>query len=75
MAVVKRLKLSIPTNLVNEPIVYQMVTQFQIQPNIIEARLDPESVGQVVLEVKGTSDNIENSIVYLKELNIDIIEL
>ena len=75
MAVVKQLQLSIPTNLVNEPIVYQMVTRFQIQPNIMEARLDPESVGQVVIEVKGSAENIEASITYLKELNIEVTEL
>lgn len=75
MAVVKRLKLSIPTKLVNEPIVYKIVTQFQVQPNIIEAQIDPESLGQVVLELKGAAEKIDESINYLKNLEIKVTEL
>lgn len=71
----RQVKLIIPGNLVNEPIIYKMVTLFQIQPNILEAKLDAHSIGQVHLEIKGSPENIENGIEYLKNLDIEIVEL
>ena len=68
------IKLIIPKDLVDEPIIYKMVTLYQVQTNILEARLDAHSVGQVSLEVKGSDENIDNSINYLRGLNIEVIE-
>jgi ABC-type methionine transport system ATPase subunit len=72
--VIKKLKLKIPVNLINEPIIYKMVTQFDIMPNILTARLDKDSEGDVLIEIKGTPDNIEKGIEYLKQLKIEIVE-
>jgi len=72
--VIKRLKLKIPANLINEPIIYKMVTQFDIMPNILTARLDEDSEGEVLIEIKGTPENIERGIHYIKQLNIEIVE-
>lgn len=71
---IKRLKLKIPATLINEPIIYKMVNQFEIMPNIITARLDKESEGEVLIEIKGTPENIEKGIEYLNNLNIQIQE-
>ncbi|MDH4263018.1 MAG: NIL domain-containing protein [Spirochaetia bacterium] len=70
----KKLKLKIPVNLINEPIIYKMVIQFEIMPNILTAHLDKDSGGDVLIEIKGTPENIEKGISYLKQLKIDIIE-
>jgi len=73
-SVTKRLKLKIPAILTNEPIIYKMVTLFEIVPNIITARLDKDAEGEVEIEIKGTPDNIEKGIHYLKNLKIEIVE-
>ena len=72
---IKKCKLKIPASLVNEPIIYKMVTLYEVVPNILEAKLHPHSTGEVTLELNGTMDNIEKGILYLKELNIDILEM
>jgi hypothetical protein len=51
-----------------------MVTMFELMPNILAARLDNESEGEVLIEIKGSPAGIEQGINYLKELNIQIIE-
>ncbi|MES0489922.1 MAG: NIL domain-containing protein [Leptospirales bacterium] len=72
---VKKLILKIPSSLVNEPILYKMVTLYEIMPTILEAKLDAHSMGLITLELKGTPVNIEMGILYLKELSIEITEL
>jgi ABC-type methionine transport system ATPase subunit len=74
ITVVKKLNLKIPANLINEPIIYKMVTQFNIVPNILTARLDKDSEGEVFIEIKGTPENVEKGIAYLKQIKIEIIE-
>lgn len=71
---VKKLKLKIPANLINEPIIYKMVTQFDVMPNILVAHLDKDSEGEVVIEIKGTPENVEKGMDYLRQLKIEIVE-
>jgi len=71
----KKIQLKIPSALVNEPIIYKMVTLYEVVPNILEAKLNPHSTGEVKLELNGSLDNIEKGILYLKELNIDVTEM
>jgi len=73
--VVKKFKLKIPVNLINEPIIYKMVTQYDVVPNILVAHLDKESEGEVVIEIKGTPENVEKGMDYLRQLRIEITEL
>lgn len=72
---VKKFKLKIPVNLINEPIIYKMVTQYDVVPNILVAHLDKESEGEVVIEIKGTPENVEKGMDYLRQLRIEITEL
>lgn len=72
---VKRLRLKIPANLIKEPIIYKMVTKFDIVPNILSARIDTDSEGEVEIELKGTPSNLEHGLEFLKKLDIDVKEL
>ncbi len=51
-----------------------MVTMFELMPNILTARLDKDSEGEVLIEIKGTPVNVESGIQYLRGLQIEIIE-
>ncbi|MCS6984284.1 MAG: NIL domain-containing protein [Leptospiraceae bacterium] len=68
----KLLRLTIPPNLVNEPIIYKMITQYNLIPNILEARLDGDALGEVVIRLEGTPLDLERGILYLKELQIEV---
>ena len=59
----------------SEPIIYKMVTQYDIVPTILEAKLDAHSIGEVTIEMKGSQVDIDMGMSYLKDLNIEIIEL
>lgn len=68
----KILRLTIPPALVNEPIIYKMITQYNLIPNILEARLDGNSLGEVLIRIEGAPIDVERGILYLKELNIEV---
>ncbi|MCB1147201.1 MAG: NIL domain-containing protein [Leptospiraceae bacterium] len=70
----KVLKLTIPAKLVNEPIIYRMVTQYDLIPTILQANLGKDSTGEVILQIEGTPVNIERGFLFLQELDILVTE-
>lgn len=71
---VKKLRLEVPIDRVGEPFVYRMVTEYNLQPNILEANLSPNSSGSMVVELKGKPQDIESGILFLREADIDVEE-
>lgn len=72
---VKRLRLQVPANRVQEPFIYRMVTEHQLRPNILEANLSPEKQGAMVVEISGKPQNIESGILFLREADIEVEEI
>ena len=69
----KRVKLTFPQHLIKEPVIFTMAKKFDIMPNIRRARVT-ETVGEMVLELEGTDENLTKGIDYLKELGV-VVEL
>lgn len=67
----RRVKLTFPQNLIKEPVIFTMAKQFDVMPNIRRARVT-ETVGEMVLELEGSQDNLEKGIHWLKEKGIDV---
>ncbi|GAB4546295.1 MAG: NIL domain-containing protein [Thermodesulfovibrionia bacterium] len=66
-----RVKLTFPQHLIKEPVIFTMAKRFDIMPNIRRARVT-ETVGEMVLELEGTDENLTKGIDYLKELGIEV---
>lgn len=69
---VKTLRLSVPADRVKEPFIYRMVSEYRLQPNILEANLGPERNGAMVVEISGKPQDIESGILFLRESDIDV---
>lgn len=67
----RRVKLTFPQNLIKEPVIFTMAKQFDVMPNIRRARVT-ETVGEMVLELEGSQENLEKGIHWLKEKGIDV---
>jgi len=67
----KRVKLTFPQNLIKEPVIFTMATQFHVMPNIRRARVT-ETVGEMVLELEGSDESLEKGIHWLKEKGIGV---
>ena len=68
----KRIVLTFPHKLVDEPIVYKLVKEYDLVFNILQARITPREEGVMVLEVKGKKENYAEGIKYLTGQGVKI---
>ena len=66
-----RVKLTFPQDQIKEPILFTTAKKFDIMPNIRRARVT-ETVGEVVLELEGAEENINQGIDYMKQQGVDV---
>ena len=66
-----RVKLTFPQDQIKEPILFTTAKKFDIMPNIRRARVT-ETVGEVVLELEGEEENINQGIDYMKQQGVDV---
>jgi ABC-type methionine transport system ATPase subunit len=66
-----RVKLTFPQELIKEPVLFTMAKRYDIMPNIRRARVT-ETVGEVVLELEGSEENINSGIEYMKLKGVDV---
>jgi len=69
----KRVKLTFPQQLIKEPVIFTMAKKYDIMPNIRRAKVT-ETVGEMVLELDGTEENLKKGIESLKQQGI-VVEL
>ena len=68
----KRIVLTFPHKLLDKPIVYKLVKDFDLTFNILQARITPKEEGLMVLELAGAKENYANGVKYLTELGVNI---
>ena len=74
MAVSKRIVLHFPRRLVEQPVAYRLVKDFDLSFNILKASIttDPEEEGLMVLELNGEQKNYDQGIKFLLKSGIKI---
>jgi len=68
----KRLVLTFPHKLLDKPIVYQLVKEYDLVFNILQARVMPNEQGLLVLEITGNKENYAKGVKYLTDLGVKI---
>lgn len=67
----QRLELVFPEKLIKKPIIYQLVKDYDVMPNIRRASVD-ETFGQIILELSGENENLDRAYEYLKGIGVEI---
>ena len=75
MAVSKRIVLRFPKRLVERPIVYRLVKDYDLEFNILKASITPEQEGVMVLELKGSQAEYDKGIEFLIKAGVKIQSL
>lgn len=71
MEISKKIVLHFPENLVEKPITYELVKNYNIVFNILKAKVAvDDGEGMLLLELTGTQANIDKSLKYLKGLGV-----
>jgi len=71
----KRIVLHFPSRLVDQPIVYKLVKDFDLRFNILKASVTPQQEGLMVMELTGKAEKYDKGIEYLKSCGVKIQSL
>lgn len=71
----RRVVLTFPPEEVEKPLVYRLVKEFDLVPNILKASIRPFDVGTVILELSGAPGNLEKGVEFLEGLGVKVGEL
>ena len=66
-----RLFVSFPEELVDRPMIYEVVKRYDVVPNIRRANVEQHS-GWVILELTGSQEELDRSIAYLEEVGCTV---
>jgi len=67
----QEMKISFPQHLIKEPVIFLMAKKYDVMPNIKRASIIG-TVGEMVLVLEGTEDNLTRSIQSLKDQGIGV---
>jgi hypothetical protein len=69
-----RIKIRIPKNYHQEPVIYKLVSYYNLEINLFAAILGKsgQEDGWFDLQLKGNSQQIDSALIYLSELDIEI---
>ena len=68
----RRLILNYPPDVVQEPVTYQLVKDYDLKINILKARILPREGGRLVMELSGLKESLESALSYLSSLGIEV---
>lgn len=71
----KKVVLHFPKRIVDEPILYHLIKDFDLVFNILKASISPEAEGLMVVELKGEPANFDKGIQYLLDQGVKIQSL
>ena len=67
----RKVMLKYPEHLIQEAVLFKMVRQFDVMPNIRRARVT-DTVGEIALELEGSPENLERGVAFLKEQGVQV---
>jgi ferredoxin len=72
MAISKRVVLHFPHPLVDQPIIYRLVKDYNLMFNILKASVTPKEEGLLVLELSGSEADFDKAMRYLTEVGVEV---
>jgi L-aspartate semialdehyde sulfurtransferase ferredoxin len=71
----KRVVFHFPKRMIDEPILYRLIKDYNLEFNILKASISPEAEGLMVVELKGDRLNYDRGIQYLIDSGVKIQSL
>lgn len=68
----KRMVLRFPADTVNEPITYILIKEYDVQINILNADITHGKEGNLLIEMAGQEENVNEALVYLESKLVEI---
>lgn len=68
----RRVVLTFPSTLVDEPVTYHLIKDHDLLVNIMRATVRPKEAGRLVVEMEGKKKNLDEAFAYLEKLGVTI---
>jgi ABC-type methionine transport system ATPase subunit len=66
-----RVRLTFPSDLVREPLIGQLVSRFDVLPNIRRADVS-DDLGWIVCELDGDAERVAEAIAWMEQAGVDV---
>lgn len=70
----KRLDLTFPPRQSLKPVIYHLVKDYDLVPNILRAQIHPAQEGRMVVEVTGSKENFAAGVAFLEAQGLTVTE-
>ncbi|MBN3038711.1 MAG: (Fe-S)-binding protein, partial [Candidatus Omnitrophica bacterium] len=61
----KRLVLTFPTELLDQPVTYHLIKDYDLMVNILRANVTADEEGRLIIEITGDKASVDKGIKYL----------
>ena len=68
----KKVIFSFPPSLIEEPVTYLLVKDFDLQVNILRATVRPRERGRMVVELEGDKQNLDRAFAFLEDRGVQL---
>ena len=68
----RRIVLTFPSRLIDQPITYHLIKDYNLAVNILRARVSPKEEGRLMIELSGKKSSLDAGLNYLKELGVNV---
>ena len=68
----KKVVLNFPPHLIDQPITYRLVKDYDLMVNILRARITPNEWGRMVVELSGNGGRLEEGLKFLAETGVGV---
>ena len=72
MTVARKVVLRFPHQLVDKPIIYKLVKDYDLQFNILKASVTPEEEGLLILELSGGKKSYDEAVRFLTRAGVEL---
>ena len=71
MIVEQRVRLTYPKHLLGQPLIYQLIQQFDLLTNIVEAQVTTKE-GWLILAVRGEREQVQRGLAWMSEQGVEV---
>jgi Fe-S-cluster-containing dehydrogenase component len=68
----KRVVLTFPPNLIDQPIAYNLIKDYDLMVNVLRGNITPREQGRLIVEMSGKKKNVDAGMNYLSGLGVEV---
>ncbi len=71
----QKLVLRFPSSLVEQPVIYNLIKNFDLMVNILRADINPKKEGRLMMELSGDESNFRRALEWLQKKGLEVMQL